>query len=254
MNCVRIPVLALALALACARSRRAPAPSEAAPAAPPGGPDASPERADDPAPAPRTASSAEQGTPRAAQPAAPQRAPSAAPPVAARPEAGGPGEYFPLAIGNQWIYVDQSPALPPAKRGVQTDRAHPGPDRRRVLPRQRARRAAGERRLRAGPGTPPPLPAVRAGCHLDVGGVGQLDRAIRDRRPGRGGGDAGGTLRAAVSGYERTTGPRRSTDHVLEITYAPRVGPVRIETYVVVDGKVTPQVKAVLQSYKLEGK
>jgi hypothetical protein len=29
---------------------------------------------------------------------------------------------------------------------------------------------------------------------------------------------------------------------------------VRIETFVVVEGKVTPQVRAVLQSYRLEGR
>jgi hypothetical protein len=54
-----------------------------------------------------------------------------------------------------------------------------------------------------------------------------------------------------VRGHNRAT---RSTDHVLEITYAPRVGPIRIETYVVVDGRVTPQVKAMLQSYRVEVK
>ena len=35
---------------------------------------------------------------------------------------------------------------------------------------------------------------------------------------------------------------------------APGVGPVRIETYAVVDGKVTPQVRALLVSYRIEGK
>jgi hypothetical protein len=45
-----------------------------------------------------------------------------------------------------------------------------------------------------------------------------------------------------------------STDHVLEITYAPGVGPVRIETAVVVDGKVTPQVSAVLERYRVAGR
>ncbi len=40
---------------------------------------------------------------------------------------------------------------------------------------------------------------------------------------------------------------------MLEITYAPRVGPVRIETYVVVEGQVTPQVRALLESYHVGG-
>ena len=45
-----------------------------------------------------------------------------------------------------------------------------------------------------------------------------------------------------------------TTDQVLEITYAPGVGPVRLETFVVVDGKITPQIRAVLERYRLGGK
>ena len=41
---------------------------------------------------------------------------------------------------------------------------------------------------------------------------------------------------------------------MLEITYAPGVGPARIETFAVVDGKVTPQVRAVLQAYRVGGR
>jgi hypothetical protein len=44
------------------------------------------------------------------------------------------------------------------------------------------------------------------------------------------------------------------TDHVLEITYAPGVGPVRLETFAVVKGAVTPQVRAVLESYQVGGR
>jgi hypothetical protein len=45
-----------------------------------------------------------------------------------------------------------------------------------------------------------------------------------------------------------------ATDHVLEITYAPGVGPVKLETFVVTGSEVTPQVRAVLQAYRLEGR
>jgi hypothetical protein len=41
---------------------------------------------------------------------------------------------------------------------------------------------------------------------------------------------------------------------VLETTYAPGVGPVRIETFAVVGGTASPQVRAVLSSYRLEGR
>lgn len=255
MNCVRIPVFALALALACAHSPE-PAPSEEAPAAPPAAapaPTPPPNARTTPAPAPRTASRAGQGTPRAAQPAAPQRAPSAAPPVAARPEVGGPGEYFPLAIGNQWVYVDQSPALPATKRGVQRtvrilNRTADGffrDNERGEL------RVDGDcvrdrvRRLLCQPLTP----GATWTSVVSVSSTERYEIASRDEAVETPAGRFEGCVR--VRAHNRAT---PSTDHVLEITYAPRVGPVRIETYVVVDGKVTPQVKAVLQSYKLEGK
>jgi hypothetical protein len=44
------------------------------------------------------------------------------------------------------------------------------------------------------------------------------------------------------------------TDHVLEIAYAPGVGPVRLETFALVKGEVTPLVRAVLQSYEVGGR
>jgi hypothetical protein len=43
------------------------------------------------------------------------------------------------------------------------------------------------------------------------------------------------------------------TDLVNEITYAPGVGPVRIETFVVKDGAAAPQLRALLRSYRVEG-
>ena len=43
-------------------------------------------------------------------------------------------------------------------------------------------------------------------------------------------------------------------DHVMEMSYAPGVGPVRLETFAVVDGKARPQVRAVLRSYRVEGR
>jgi hypothetical protein len=40
---------------------------------------------------------------------------------------------------------------------------------------------------------------------------------------------------------------------VLETTYAPGVGPVRIETFAEVGGKRIPQVRAELAAYRIEG-
>jgi hypothetical protein len=48
---------------------------------------------------------------------------------------------------------------------------------------------------------------------------------------------------------------RASTDTELinEITYAPRVGPVRIETITVVKGQAVPQLRAVLRAHRPGG-
>ncbi len=41
------------------------------------------------------------------------------------------------------------------------------------------------------------------------------------------------------------------TEIILETTYAPGVGPVRIETFAVVEGRKVPQVKAELASHRI---
>jgi hypothetical protein len=166
--------------------------------------------------------------------------------------AGGPADYFPLAVGNEWVYVDRSPALPESRRGVlrtvrilertadgfyrDNERGNlrvDGPcvrDRDRRLLCQPFTAGASwtsvvsptviERYEIANPSETVETPA------------GKFERCVRVRAHNR---------------------VKASIDQVLEITYAPRVGPVLIETYVVVDGRVTPQVKAMLQSYKLNG-
>jgi hypothetical protein len=44
------------------------------------------------------------------------------------------------------------------------------------------------------------------------------------------------------------------TELVLETAYAPGVGPVRIETFVLTAGKAVPQFRAVLEKLKLQGR
>jgi hypothetical protein len=44
------------------------------------------------------------------------------------------------------------------------------------------------------------------------------------------------------------------TDLVNEISYAPGVGPVRIETFAVTAGQAAPQFRALLRAYKVEGR
>lgn len=172
---------------------------------------------------------------------------------AGAPHASGPADYFPLAVGNEWVYRDESPALPPARRG----------DTRTVRIVDRTRdgyyrdsergelRADGEclrdrtRRLLCGPiakGTSwSSVVSVSSTERYEIASIGEAVAT------------PAGRFEACVKvrAHNRAAA---TTDLVNEITYAPGVGPVRIETYAVVDGKVTPQFRALLQSYRVGGK
>jgi hypothetical protein len=108
MNRARLLLLAAALGGACAH---APEQAQGEPS---------------PAPAAPQASAPEKRPPKDSRPAAtaPRRGDKAEKSATARPAApkpatvaGGPADYWPLAIGNEWIYVDRSPALPENRRG-----------------------------------------------------------------------------------------------------------------------------------------
>ena len=63
------------------------------------------------------------------------------------------------------------------------------------------------------------------------------------------------TAAGSFSGCVRVRAHLRAgggAENVLELTYAPGVGPVRIETFAVVEGKAVPQVSAELASYSLQ--
>lgn len=184
-----------------------------------------------------------------AAPAAPARKPAVKP---AAPAVGGPAEYFPLAVGNEWVYVDQSPSLPEKQRGVRRtvrilSRTADGffrDNERGILrvdgPCVRDR----DRRLLCQPFT--------AGASWTSVVSPTVIERYEIASPSE-------TVQTPAGKFERCvrvrahTRVKASIEQVLEITYAPRVGPVVIETYVVVDGRVTPQVKALLQSFKLRG-
>ena len=161
-----------------------------------------------------------------------------------------PADYFPLAVGNTWTYADQSPALPPAQRGARRtvrilERSRDGYFRDNERGELRADADCVHDRLRRLLCRP-----FRPGASWSS--VVSVDSTERYEIAG-----AGETVETAAGRFERCVRVRAhnraspSTDHVLEITYAPGVGPVRIETYAVVDGKVSPQIRAVLQSYRL---
>jgi hypothetical protein len=173
-------------------------------------------------------------------------APTVAPPG---PVSGSVADYFPLAVGNEWIWDDVSPQLPgagrPAARTVRiVERTADGwfrDSERTEL------RADGEcvrdrlRRLLCGPLTAGTAwksvvsvssteryEIVAAGERVEVP-AGRWDGCVRVRAHNRAG---------------------SGTEHVLELTYAPGVGPVKLETWAIVDGVAAPQIRAVLRSFR----
>jgi hypothetical protein len=163
-----------------------------------------------------------------------------------------PADYFPLAVGNEWVYRDESPALPPERRAGRTVRILERTGDGYFRDSERGELRADPdclhdraRRLLCGP--------VAVGTTwtsvVSVSSTERYEIAAVDERVRTPAGSFDGCVR--VRGHNRA-GAR--ADHVLEITYAPGVGPVRIETFAVVDGKATPQVRAVLERFRVEGR
>jgi hypothetical protein len=171
----------------------------------------------------------------------------------APPAAATPADYFPLEVGNRWIYVDESPSLPPERRGAErtveilsrsADGYHRDNERGELRAdadclHDRSRRllcgplAAGTRWTSIVSASSTERFEIAATGEVVETPAGRFDRCVR------------------VRGHNRATS---TTDHVLEITYAPGVGPVRIETFVIVGEAVTPQVRALLKSYRVGGR
>jgi hypothetical protein len=186
--------------------------------------------------------------PLAALAAACARAPAA---PAAAPHA--PADYLPLAVGNEWVYRDESPALPADRRGATRtvrilERTADGfyrDNERGELRFDGDCLRDRSRRLLCGPlekgHSWASVVSVSSTERYEIAEVGETVTTPA--------GTFAGCVR--VRAHNRA-GP--STDHVLEITYAPGVGPVRIETFAVVGGNASPQVRAVLQAYRPAGK
>ncbi len=174
-------------------------------------------------------------------------------PAAPPPRAQAPADYFPLAVGNEWVYRDETPALPASRRGATRTV--------RILERTKDGYFRDNERgeLRADPDCLHDrarrllcAPFEQGKAWSSVVSVSSTERyeiaAV---------GETVATPAGKFDGCVRVRAHNRAsptTDHVLEITYAPGVGPVRIETAVVVDGKVTPQVRAVLERYRVGGR
>ncbi len=164
------------------------------------------------------------------------------------PRGLGPDDYYPLAVGNEWVYADRSPQL--GREG-----------RRRV--RIVARTADGYYRddergeLRADPdclhdrlrrllcrpfevgNAWASVVSVSSTERYEIAAVGETVTV------------PAGTFENCIRVRARNrAGP--GAEHVLETTYAPGVGVVRLETFAAVRGTVAPQVRAELESFRLE--
>ncbi|HEX9243064.1 MAG TPA: hypothetical protein VF875_11540 [Anaeromyxobacter sp.] len=171
------------------------------------------------------------------------------PAAPARPPATGLADFFPLAIGNEWVYRDESPALPADRRGAtrtvrildktpdgyfrDNERGELRVDAECLRDRNRRLLCAPLEKGRSWSS----VVSVSSTERYEIAEVGETVQTPAGRFAGC----------VRVRAHNRA-GP--TTDHVLEITYAPGVGPVRIETFAVVGGKAAPQIRAVLQAYK----
>jgi hypothetical protein len=186
--------------------------------------------------------------PLAALASACARAPAAPP-----PPAQAPADYFPLAVGNEWVYRDESPALAPDRKGAARtvrilERTKDGYFRDSEGTELRADADCVHdraRRLLCAPFEPgrswSSVVSVSSTERYEIAAVGERVA----------------TPAGAFAGCVRVRARNRaspSTELVNELTFAPGVGLVRMETAVVVGGKVTPQVRAVLERYRVGGR
>jgi len=169
-------------------------------------------------------------------------------PAPASPE--DPTTYFPLAIGNEWTWIDRSPQSgdgAPKRRTVRiVSRDADGyflDDQRGAL---RSARGCIQDRSRSLLCTPFELDRTWSSVlsetsteHYRIAATGVTTTV------------PAGTFTGCLLVRARN---RAGVDAeiLLETTYAPGVGPVRIETFAVVGGRKVPQVSAELASYRTE--
>jgi hypothetical protein len=175
-------------------------------------------------------------------------------PKAARIEAappGAPADFYPLAVGNTWTYRDESPGLkqPGTSRTVRilertkdgyfrdSDRGELRADADCVHDRSRRLLCAP---LAKGNGWTSVV-SVSSTEKYEIAAVGETVETPAGKFEGC----------VRVRALNRA-GP--GAELVLEIAYAPGIGPVRIETFVLTGGNAIPQFRAVLEKVKLEGR
>ena len=165
------------------------------------------------------------------------------------PSAADAAAYFPLAVGNEWIYADESPGSPGGERKIRIlERTADGYFRDTERGELRADGGCVHDRLRrllCAPVTPgtqwSSVIAASSTERFEIASVGEEVQTPAGR--------FGGCVR--VRAHNRANA---ATDYVIETTYAPGVGPVKLETFAVVNGVVQAQVRAVLRAYRIAGR
>ncbi len=163
------------------------------------------------------------------------------------PPRARPADYYPLAVGSEWTWEDQSPQLPAGAPSLRTVR---------VLERTRDGffRDSARGELRPGACVEDRARALLCGPiavgtrwtsvlsptsseHFEI--VSVTERVVTPA----------GIFEACVK-VRAVTRAAADTDLINETSYAPGVGPVRIETITVANGKAVPQFRAVLRAWR----
>lgn len=176
------------------------------------------------------------------------RAPAAPPPEprGAPTAAAAPADYFPLAVGNSWTYLDRSTQQPaPLRRTVRiVERDREGyyvDDQRGALRADPDCLHDRSRRLLCLPFTAGNAWASVVGPssteRYEIAGVGETVAV------------PAGTFQGCLRVRSRLRGG--GVEQVAELSYAPGVGLVRLETFAVVSGVARPQVRGELESFRL---
>jgi hypothetical protein len=166
------------------------------------------------------------------------------------PPLADPTTYFPLAIGNEWTWLDLSPQSgdgPPKRRTVRI--VGRDADGFYVDSEKGALRSAHgciqdrSRRILCAPfdvdRTWTSIVSETSTERYQIGATGVTATV------------PAGTFEACVLVRARNRAGA-DAEILLETTYAPGVGPVRIETFALVGGRRVPQVRAELASYRTE--
>jgi hypothetical protein len=177
----------------------------------------------------------------------------ASPDAVVRPAAAptqDPTTYFPLAVGNEWTWTDRSPQVgagTPKQRTVRIVSLDADgyfvDDARGAL---KAAHGCIQDRVRR---------ILCAPFELDRSWSSIVSETSTERyqiaATGLTAEVPAGTFEGCILVRARNRAGANA-EVILETTYAPGVGPVRLETFALVDGRTVPQVKAELASHRTE--